>query len=170
MKQHLQQSCVTNCYIHFCILEMWLLLQLLTLPTGKKPISASESTIFFMCSHKTAGKNNTQFLHLQTDSYSCSHKTEGGKKTAHKPCFLRCSSRTGKSPILHLEVNFERAVLSNNIMTSASLPTIHNLKVEDFKVELYIKKNCGVCFWRVKMDWRLHNCFEILAFLLEACS
>jgi hypothetical protein len=36
-------------------------------------------------------------------------------------------------------VNFEGAVLSNNIMTSASLRTIH-MELEDFKVGLYIKK------------------------------
>jgi hypothetical protein len=36
-------------------------------------------------------------------------------------------------------VNFEGAVLSNNIMASASLPTIH-MELEDFKVGLYIQK------------------------------
>jgi hypothetical protein len=93
-----------------------------------------------MCSHKTAGKTTHPFLHLKTNSYNCSHKAIGGKKTAHNPNFLRCSSRTGKSPVLHLEVKFESAVLSKNIMTSDSLPKIHSLEVEDFKVGLYIKK------------------------------
>ncbi len=107
---------------------------------------------FFLCVlTKQDGKTTHPFLHLETDSYSYSHETVGGKKSAHNTYFLRCSSRTGKSPLLHLEVKFERAVLSN-IMTNASLPTIHNLEVEDFKVGLYIKK-IVVGVFEEKMNW-----------------
>jgi hypothetical protein len=93
-----------------------------------------------MCSHKRAGENNTRDFAFGKYSLQLLSQSNRGKKTAHNPNFLRCFSRTGKSPILHLEVNFERVVFSNNIMTSASLPTIHSLQVEDFKVGLCIKK------------------------------